>query len=326
MKETDVYVESEFAPLKRVVLAESEFRFPEKGFDDVSERFLTDATIASYSGSAGMEFKDFRPDLQVAWEREKLEFKRVLEKYGVEVLRPRLLTNEEKEANECAGFANFFCRDPFFVIGEMMIEANMKLAHRVNEVFPLQDLLQKEAYQNQVCYVGMPNAKRLGTFDEMEGPFLEGGDVLVLGKDVFVGNSGLASNRAGIDWLRNLLTPLNYQVTEIPLHPHILHLDCALSFVRSDLLIICKEAFLKELPEKLASFEKIEVSFSAAEKLITNGLPINESTYVIDSSFKHLGKQLEAKKIHVEYVDYKISRSFGGSFRCTTQPLLRKNS
>ncbi|EUJ43202.1 hypothetical protein [Listeria fleischmannii] len=58
--------------------------------------------------------------------------------------------------------------------------------------------------------------------------------------------------------------------------------------------------------------------------MITNGLPINESTYVMDPAFIKLGKQLEEKGILVEYVDYQISRSFGGSFRCTTQPLLRK--
>lgn len=34
------------------------------------------------------------------------------------------------------------------------------------------------------------------------GPFLEGGDVLVLYKTVFVGNSGQASNDNGYRWLK----------------------------------------------------------------------------------------------------------------------------
>lgn len=324
MKDLKIYVESEFAPLKRVVLAQSEFCFPEAGFDEASERFLTEDSMAAYDGAFGVELKEFRPDLQAAWEKEKIEFRRILEKHGVEVLRPRLLTKEEKEINKAAGYANFFCRDPFFVVGDKMIEANMKLTHRINEIFPIQALLQQEAYQNQVYYVGLPTAKRIGLFDQMEGPFLEGGDVLVLGKEVFVGNSGLASNHAGIKWLRNLLSFDGYTVTEIPLHPHILHLDCALSFVNEQLLILCEEAFLDGVPERFFFFEKINVTLHEAQKLITNGLPINESTYVMDPAFIKLGKQLEEKGILVEYVDYQISRSFGGSFRCTTQPLLRK--
>ena len=37
-----------------------------------------------------------------------------------------------------------------------------------------------------------------GIDDEEAGPFLEGGDVLVYHKQVFVGNSGYASNEAGV--------------------------------------------------------------------------------------------------------------------------------
>ena len=52
------------------------------------------------------------------------------------------------------------------------------------------------------------------------GPFLEGGDIFVLGKDVLVGNSGLASDKAGIDFvgvnpdeelrIRRVLTSLHH--------------------------------------------------------------------------------------------------------------------
>ena len=37
----------------------------------------------------------------------------------------------------------------------------------------------------------------------------------------------------------------------------------------------------------------------------------------------YIGKQLISKGITVEYIDFEISRSLGGSFRCSTQPLLR---
>lgn len=49
------------------------------------------------------------------WEKEKEVMQGVLEYYGVEVFRPRLLTTYEKEHGEelGVGYSNFFSRDPF---------------------------------------------------------------------------------------------------------------------------------------------------------------------------------------------------------------------
>ena len=59
--------------------------------------------------------------------------------------------------------------------------------------------------------------------------------------------------------------------------------------------------------------------------MATNGLPINPNVYVTDPVFKSVGDKLALYGIHVEYVDFQISRSFGGSFRCSTQPLVRRS-
>ncbi len=56
---------------------------------------------------------------------------------------------------------------------------------------------------------------------------------------------------------------------------------------------------------------------------MANGLPINESVYITDQSFTQLIEELKAHDIKVETLDYEVSRIFGGSFRCTTQALLR---
>lgn len=159
--------------------------------------------------------------------------------------------------------------------------------------------------------------------DSEVGPFLEGGDVLVLDKTIFVGNSGLASNKNGVQWLRNLASNFDYTVVEVPLHPTILHLDCALSLVREGLMIVCEEALIDGIPKQLKDWDKIHVSLEDAAKLATNGLPINEEVYITDKEFTWIGEQLAKRGITVEYVDFTISRSFGGSFRCSTQPLLR---
>ena len=45
----------------------------------------------------------------------------------------------------------------------------------------------------------------LGSPGCVDGPFLEGGDTLLNGREVYVGISGCASDLAGVDWLQALL-------------------------------------------------------------------------------------------------------------------------
>ncbi|WP_431811089.1 dimethylarginine dimethylaminohydrolase family protein [Lysinibacillus sp. FW12] len=321
---TNIFVKSEFAPLKRVVMAQSEFAFPSK--DELTDdEFLTEETLALYAGvdTKGKNYKDVFPERQQQWELERLNLKKVLEKYGVEVHSPRLLTDYEKELGKEDGYSNFFVRDPFFTIGPLLIEGSLRFPHRRNEILPVRHLLAQEANENQCYYVSIPKPDMAEGQASEAGPFLEGGDVLVLDKIIFVGNSGLASNQNGVQWLRNLASNFDYTVVEVPLHPTILHLDCALSLVRNGLMIVCEEAFLDGIPEQLKDWDKIHVSLEDAARLATNGLPVNEQVYITDKEFTWIGEQLEQKGITVEYVDFKISRSFGGSFRCSTQPLLR---
>lgn len=147
---------------------------------------------------------------------------------------------------------------------------------------------------------------------------------MVLDKTVFVGNSGQASNHNGFLWLKSYLSHWDYKVIEVPLKKDVLHLDCALSLVRDGLMIVCEEALLNGIPEPLKNWDRISVPYMDIAHLAVNGLPINESTYILDPQFEYIAEQLKARGIVVEYVDFKISRSLGGSFRCSTQPLERK--
>lgn len=322
----NIFVKNEFAPLKRVVLAQSEFGFPLKE-DSSDEEFLTEESRDLYKGkdTLGKNYKEVFPERQKEWEDERENLKKVLEKYNVEVMVPRLLTDYEKEIGKEDGYSNFFVRDPFFTIGDFLIEGSLRFPHRRNEILPVRNLLEMESEENRCLYVSVPKPDISKGQDSEDGPFLEGGDVLVLDKTIFVGNSGLASNKNGISWLRNLISNFGYKVVEIPLHHTILHLDCAISLVREGLMIVCEEALLDGIPEQFKDWDKIYVTLDDSSRLATNGLPINESVYIIDYEFKFIGDELEKRGVKVEYVDFKISRSFGGSFRCSTQPLLRND-
>jgi len=311
---THINVESEFAPLREVVLAESEFGFSSEAvYDEMGDEayaFLDDKYADIEVGHYGEDFGDAYPDLQNKWDKEKAGMAETLKDLGIKVIRPRKLTEKEKEDGRISGqgYSNFFVRDPFFTIGKTVIKGSMRLPHRKHEVDTIDEQVKERTAAENVPYL---TAKG----------FLEGGDVLVLGKTIFVGNSGLASDAKGAEWLATTLP--DYKIVPVRLHPNILHLDCALSLVRNDLMIIAPEAFLDGIPEELSSWDRIEVSLSQATQLMCNGLPIDEHTYITDKAFANLIEELENKGMHVIGLDYEISRMLGGSFRCTTQPFAR---
>lgn len=319
-----IFVESEFAPLRKVVLAQSELIFPEDD-DPADYEFLPQEILDMYEGieMAGESYGELFPERQRRWEREREELKTVLEKYGVEVLRPRMLTDHEKQSNRKLGISNFFVRDPFFTIGSSVIEGSLRLIHRRNEIMPVRDLLMRETAASGAYYVAVPQPDLSQGIGAEAGPFLEGGDVLVHGKTVFVGNSGLASDRNGYLWLKNYLAHWDYRVVEVPLRREVLHLDCALSLVRDGLMIVCEEALTDGIPEPLRNWDRICVPYCDVAHLAVNGLPVNEQVYIIDPRFEYIARQLRKRNIEVELIDFAVSRSLGGSFRCSTQPLER---
>ncbi|MDO4489062.1 MAG: arginine deiminase family protein [Eubacteriales bacterium] len=318
--ENKIYVESEFAPLKKVVVAKSDLVAPT---DTSMLGFLPKETIERAT-SLGTLLSVGDPEKQKKWEQERLDLIAVLEKYGVEILRPRDLTEYEIESGKEHGVGNMFVRDPFFTIGPYVIEGSIRLQHRTNEVLPVRDILTSQVYGTNAIYVAVPRADTSAGPNSDAGPFLEGGDVIVYNKNVFVGNSGRASNTAGVQWLKQLLEPQGYTVTEVKLTPDVLHLDCAMSLVREGLMIVSEEAFVDGVPEIFDGWDKIKVDPEQIKYLALNGLPIDDKTYITDYMFKDtIGGELEKRGITVEYVHFDISRSYGGSFRCSTQPLLR---
>lgn len=320
-----IYVESEFAPLRKVVLTQSELIFPGEEDNAGDYDFLPEEILHLYDGVdiSGKNYKDVFPLRQQQWEQERENLKSVLEKYGVEVLRPRLLTDYEKECGKEGGCANFFVRDPFFTVGSSVIEGSLRFYHRRREIFPIRDLLIRETSGSNACYVSVPQADISQGVDSEAGPFLEGGDVLVFGKTVWVGHSGLASNHNGYRWLKSYLSHWDYQVVEVPLRKEVLHLDCALSLVREGLMIVCEEALPDGIPDGLKTWDRISVPYEDLAHLAVNGLPVNEQVYITDPKFEYIAGELQKRNIHVELIDFQISRSLGGSFRCSTQPLHR---
>ena len=320
-----VYVESEFAPLKKVILSQSEYT---DSFIPVSQNYVSADEMKALGAEIRGDYVYIPADSEnmKQMEEERKKLAAILERYGVEVLWPRKLTDAEiASATKTdgptygSGLTNCFSRDPFIVVGDHVIEANFRKEYRRFEALTARDLFPEGSN-----YVALPVAD---ISDIEAGPFLEGGDVIVYHKQVFVGNSGYGSNTAGIEWLRNYLSPYGYEVIEVKLQGNILHLDCAMSLVKEGLMIVCEESFADGIPDAFKEWDKITVSEKDAEHLAINGLPVSPEAYITDVAFKDtIGKELEDRGITVEYLDFSATRANYGSVHCSTQPVLRLDS
>jgi glycine amidinotransferase len=326
-----IFVESEFAPLHTVVLARCEMKLPEAepgGGPQLNDEMaiLPKEQQEIMLQLLGKDHALAMPERQQRWEAEREAFKRVLEKHGVEVLRPRLLTKWEKEAGGRHGYSNSFVRDPWFTVGNLVVEGSLRFPHRRKEVLSSREIFTSEVYPAACTYAAVPQPEimPLEVDNGGPGPFVEGGDVLVYGHHVFVGNSGRASTALGVEWLRKLLAPRGYTVEMVRLKPNILHLDCAMGLVREGLFVVCEDGFLDGIPPVLKDWTRIPVTMEEAMSLGANGLPISEKVYVTDPAFRRIGDEVKKHGVEVEYVKFDISRSFGGAFRCSTQALWRE--
>jgi glycine amidinotransferase len=328
-----IFVESEFAPLRTVVLAQSQMRLP-------AASTLTPAQLEEELAIIPPDKRDLIrsllgkdhavavPARQAQWEAERSGLKAILEKHGVEVLHPRLLTQYEKAAGGDYGYSNAFVRDPWYTVGNNVIEGSLRYPQRRRAVLASRDIMYAQVLPTACTYNALPQPEimPLEVDDGGPGPFLEGGDVHVYGRHVFVGQSGRASTVQGADYLRKLLAPAGYTVELVPMKSDILHLDCTMGMVREGLLVVHEDGLLNGVPKALASWERISVSKAEAMNLGTNGLPISPTVYVTDPNFRRIGDEVAKHGIQVEYLDFQISRSFGGSFRCSTQPLWRETA
>jgi glycine amidinotransferase len=253
---------------------------------------------------------------------------RILESRGVSVHQAKALEPGEEAYLDYLvdGFVQHFVRDPIIIIGHNIIETELYLPLRRKERFGIRRALKERLEQSNARLVSLPPAIPVGEDGNWgPGPFLEGGDVFLLGRDIYVGNSGNASNAAGITWLRRFLGA-DYRVHEVPLSKRFLHLDCVLATPRPGLALVCQAGFLQGLPEFLRDWELIEVSAEDAEtKLACNGLVLDEKTILVAEELPHLAEALTKAGQEVLTTPFDAVYLWGGAFRCWHHPLVRES-
>lgn len=252
----------------------------------------------------------------------------ILQRHGVVVHQVlQFEKSEESFLEDLAmhGAIQQFARDPILVIGNRMIETAMYAPNRRKERFAIRRTLTKRLVQMRANVFSIPEPLPYpeGEKGFPPGAYLEGGDVFVLGKDIYVGVTGNASSPEGIQCLQAILGP-EYKVHTVRLSPNFLHLDCVLATPRPGLAIVCREGFIDGLPPFLRNWKLIEVSAAEAEeKLATNVLVLDEETTLVAKETPSVAKALTKAGQKVITTPFSAVYLFGGAFRCWHHPLIR---
>lgn len=137
---------------------------------------------------------------------------------------------------------------------------------------------------------------------------LDGGDVLVVGRRVFVGVSA-RTNEAGVEALRGQLEPLGYSVCAIPVAAG-LHFKSSVNLIGGNTLV-ASSGFVGR-PE-FDGFEMIEVS--DAEVYAANLLRVNDHLLVA-AGFPELTSRLRDRGFGLRELDMSEAEKMDGGLTC----------
>jgi len=197
---------------------------------------------------------------------------------------------------------SMFVEDPAIVLDELAVILPLGTETRRREA---QSLAHALARFRKLEYVALP-----GT--------LEGGDVLRIGRKLFVGLTQ-RSNAEGIRRLAAILAPYSYEVVAVPV-TGCLHLKSAVTHLGRNTLL-ANRAWFDGAP--LAGHEWIEVH--PAEPHAANGLALG-GTIIFPASFPRTRARIEARGFHVTPLDISELQKAESGLTCSSLLFENTNS
>jgi glycine amidinotransferase len=184
-------------------------------------------------------------------------------------------------------------RDPLFVVACYAIEGSLRANTRRQEGAAQRALLAADAH---VAIVPP------GSDNEVDGPFLEGGDVIVTPDEVYVGMSGNASDLGGIDWLQARLGA-ERRVVPMALRSSVRHLEDVLALVRPGLLIQCRPLLVDGLPRALRDWQSVDITPEERADILV----LDEGRALVAASQPRLADKLRARGVEVDTIGLGVS-------------------
>jgi N-dimethylarginine dimethylaminohydrolase len=242
----------------------------------------------------------------------------ILEKYKVEVFRPKVIEN----------YNQIFSRDIAFVIDNKLVKANI-LPERDQEIVAINHVIS--------------NIDAINIIKLPEECHVEGGDVMPWNDYIFVGTysgedySEYITARTNIDAviaLQELFPEKTVKSFELRKHntdpkENALHLDCCFQPIGKDKAILHKNGFLveKEYEWLLNFFGKenvFEIDKDEMFNMNSNIFSITEDVIISEKNFTRLNTWLRSNGFTVEEVAYAEIAKQEGLLRCSTMPLIRE--
>ena len=288
-------------------------------FHEDSQRWLAPEAADFSRAHAGRRLIDVDAARARRVEAQVESLAALLEREGIAVHRPARLEGVEGRFLAPNGEgAQLFARDALVVIGGHVIDASLRLQCRQRERFGLRPLVLRLA-AGGARWSSVP----LGSPGAVDGPFLEGGDVLLNGREIYVGMSGCATDMAGVDWLQALLGD-SHHVIPVALRSNVLHLDWALGLLRPGLLVHCPDWLIDGLPMSLRAWDKIALSPAEAGHLQTSVLALEEDRVVVEAGSRRLAEELRRRHVEAIPLAFDGPVSLGGGLRSAHQPVRRE--
>jgi dimethylargininase len=185
-----------------------------------------------------------------------------------------------------------FVEDPVVVVDEVAVIARMGAESRRKEAASLAEALS--------AFRPLRHLREPAT--------LEGGDVLRIGRTIFVGLSP-RTNAAGVSQLAAELEPFGYRVQAVPVRD-CLHFKTACSYVGEETLLV-NRAWLDTAP--LDGWKLLDVAED--EPWAANALRIGE-TVLLPASFPHTEAILRRAGMNVRTLDVSELQKAEGSVTC----------
>ena len=241
----------------------------------------------------------------------------LFEKYNIKVYRPSNIINLNQ----------IFARDIAFVIKDKLVVPNI-IEERKQELNAIDYVLDQIKDSNKIS---MPLNARV-----------EGGDVILCNKYIFVGYSEkedfdnytvARTNKEGLDFLINLfpdkiIKGMQLNKSDEKAKNNALHLDCCFQPIGKNMAILYKGGFKykKDIDFLINYFGEeniIEVDTEEMYNMNVNVFSISENVVVSDTTFVRLNMQLRRRGFTVEEVNYSQIGKMSGLLRCSTMPLIR---
>jgi len=248
--------------------------------------------------------------------KELTAFREKLKQLGVNVLTPSPL-----------GTNQVFTRDIGFVIGERFVKTSM-VADRADEQLALTDILA-DVHPDWIL-------------EAPEGVRIEGGDVMPMGSEIWVGYSAgddferfttARTNEEALVWLQENFPKWKvrgFQLNKSDDDPrkNALHLDCALSVLGGGHAIVHPAGFKRAadvewLFERFDAAHRIEVDAEEMYHMNCNLFSVTPSTVITGRGFDRVNAQLRAWGYDVHEVAFAETAKMEGLLRCATLPLRR---